>query len=194
MKNIKFILTTMVGLMLLASACSPATPTTAPTDVPTEVMASDTPAATETMAVTDTVAATETVAPSETVAATEVTTPANLATGTNATLGSFLVDGNGRSLYLYTKDTPNTSVCYDKCATAWPPLLTKGAPVAGTGVDATLLGTTNRTDGTVQVTYKGWPLYYYEKDTAAGDVTGQGVGEVWYVVAPDGGQNTTPMP
>ena len=83
--------------------------------------------------------------------------------GKNDTLGSFLVDDKGMTLYLFTKDTPNTTVCYDKCATAWPPLLTTGSPVAGEGVDASKLGTTNRTDGTVQVTYNGWPSILLRK-------------------------------
>jgi predicted lipoprotein with Yx(FWY)xxD motif len=101
-------------------------------------------------------------------------------------LGSILVDSKGMTLYLFTKDTPNTSNCYEKCATAWPPLLTEGAPIAGEGIDPVKLGTTNRTDGTVQVTYGGWPLYYYVKDLKAGDVTGQNVGEVWFVLSADG--------
>ena len=117
---------------------------------------------------------------------------ATVALGEDDTLGSFLVDDKGMSLYLFTKDTPNTTVCYEKCAVAWPPLLTTGDPVAGEGVDASMLGTTNRTDGTVQVTYNGWPLYYYEKDKAPGDVTGQDVGGVWYVVSAEGNQVTTP--
>jgi predicted lipoprotein with Yx(FWY)xxD motif/plastocyanin len=101
-------------------------------------------------------------------------------------LGSFLADDKGMTLYLYTKDTPNTSNCYDSCAQAWPPLLTQGAPTAGTGVDASLLGTTTRTDGSSQVTYNGWPLYYFAKDQKAGDVTGQNVGKVWFVVSAKG--------
>jgi len=112
--------------------------------------------------------------------------------GKNDKLGSFLVDDKGMTLYLFTKDTPNTSNCYDKCATAWPPLLTTGEPTAGEGVDASLLGTTNRTDGTVQVTYNGWPLYYYQKDKAPGDVVGQDVGDVWFVVSAAGEQVKTP--
>jgi predicted lipoprotein with Yx(FWY)xxD motif len=118
--------------------------------------------------------------------------PATVSLGENDTLGSFLVDEKGMTLYLFTKDSPNTTVCYDKCAIAWPPLLTTGDPVASEGVDASLLGTTNRTDGTVQVTYNGWPLYYYEKDKAPGDTTGQDVGGVWYVVSAEGNQITTP--
>ena len=104
----------------------------------------------------------------------------------NDTLGSFLVDDEGMSLYLFTKDTPNVTNCYDQCATNWPPLLTTGAPVAGEGVNAALLGTTQRTDGTLQVTYNGWPLYYYIKDAKAGDLTGQEVGDVWFVLTPAG--------
>jgi len=118
--------------------------------------------------------------------------PATVNLGQNATLGSFLVDDKGMTLYLFTKDTPNTTVCYDKCAIAWPPLLTTGDPVAGEGVDASLFGTINRTDGTVQVTYNGWPLYYYEKDKAPGDVVGQDVGGVWYVLSAAGDKVATP--
>jgi predicted lipoprotein with Yx(FWY)xxD motif len=108
--------------------------------------------------------------------------------GQNSTLGSFLVDSKGMTLYLYTKDTPNTSNCYDGCAGYWPPLLTTGTPVAGTGVTASLLGTTKRTDGTTQVTYNGWPLYYYVSDKAAGDTTGENVQGVWFVITPAGVQ------
>jgi predicted lipoprotein with Yx(FWY)xxD motif len=90
------------------------------------------------------------------------------------------------SLYLFTKDSPGTTTCYGNCATAWPPLLTTGKPVAGNGVDVSKFGTITRTDGTTQVTYNGWPLYYYVKDHQPGDTTGQGVGSVWYLVSPTG--------
>jgi predicted lipoprotein with Yx(FWY)xxD motif len=106
----------------------------------------------------------------------------------NATLGSFLVDSKGMTLYLFTKDTPNTSNCYSSCAAIWPPLLTSGSPVAGAGVTASLLGTTTRTDGTTQVTYNGWPLYYFASDKAAGDTTGENVQGVWFVITPAGMQ------
>ena len=114
--------------------------------------------------------------------------PAKVNVGQNSTLGSFLVDSKGMTLYLYTKDTPNTSNCYGGCAGYWPPLLTTGAPIAGTGVNASLLGTTKRTDGTSQVTYNGWPLYYYVSDKAAGDTTGENVQSVWFVITPAGVQ------
>jgi predicted lipoprotein with Yx(FWY)xxD motif len=116
--------------------------------------------------------------------------PANVMVGKSDALGSFLVDDKGMTLYLFTKDSPNTSNCYDKCATSWPPLLTTGNPMAGDGADASKFGTTTRKDGTTQVTYAGWPLYYYAKDTKAGDTTGQGVGSVWYVISPAGEQIT----
>jgi predicted lipoprotein with Yx(FWY)xxD motif len=114
--------------------------------------------------------------------------PAVVNVGQNATLGSFLVDSKGMTLYLYTLDSPGTSNCYGNCAVNWPPLLTAGAPVAGTGVTASLLGTTTRTDGTTQVTYNGWPLYYYVTDKAAGDTNGENVQGVWFVITPAGAQ------
>jgi predicted lipoprotein with Yx(FWY)xxD motif len=101
---------------------------------------------------------------------------------TDAELGTILVDENGMSLYMFMNDSPGTSNCYDQCADNWPPLLTDGEPIAADGVDASLLGVTERSDGSIQVTYNGWPLYYWVKDTSAGDITGQGVGDVWYVV------------
>jgi len=114
------------------------------------------------------------------------TGPATVNISQNAILGSFLVDSKGMTLYLYTTDTPNTSNCYGPCATAWPPLLTNGAPIAGSGVTGSLLGTTTRTDGTTQVTYNGWPLYYFQTDKVAGDTTGENVQGVWFVITPAG--------
>ena len=90
------------------------------------------------------------------------------------------------TLYLFTNDSEGTSNCEGGCAASWPPLLTDGEPEAGDGVDATLLGTTERTDGTTQVTYNGLPLYFFASDQSAGDTSGQGVGDVWYVVSPEG--------
>jgi predicted lipoprotein with Yx(FWY)xxD motif len=98
-------------------------------------------------------------------------------------LGDILVDPRGMTLYLYTKDDASVSNCYDQCAAAWPPLLTDSDP---TGPDALVggLGTTQRNDGTAQVTYNGVPLYYWAKDQKPGDTTGQNVGGVWFVVNP----------
>jgi predicted lipoprotein with Yx(FWY)xxD motif len=118
-----------------------------------------------------------------------VTGPATIAVATNDKLGKILVDGSGKTLYLFAKDTGSTSTCYGGCATYWPPVLTDGAPRAGAGVNASLLGTTKRTDGTTEVTYGGHPLYYVVTDHNPGDATGQAVtnfGAAWYVVGPDG--------
>jgi predicted lipoprotein with Yx(FWY)xxD motif len=112
--------------------------------------------------------------------------------GKNDKLGDILTDDKGMTLYLFTKDTPNTSNCYDQCATNWPPLLTEGEPAAGRGTDGSLLGTTERKDGKMQVTYNGWPLYYWIKDQKPGDATGQDVGGVWFVLNAKGEEVATP--
>ena len=104
-------------------------------------------------------------------------------------LGDHLVGPNGHTLYLFEKDTGSTSACTGACAAAWPPLLTTGAPTADGAATADLLGTTERPDGTMEVTYAGHPLYYYALDTAPGDTAGQDVeafGAEWYAVAPSG--------
>jgi predicted lipoprotein with Yx(FWY)xxD motif len=103
-------------------------------------------------------------------------------------LGQTLVDGQGRTLYLFEADTAGRSNCHGACASAWPPYLSSGAPEAGTGVTGGLLGTIPG-DGGTQVTYHGHPLYYYAGDSQPGDATGQGLdqfGAKWYVVAPGG--------
>jgi predicted lipoprotein with Yx(FWY)xxD motif len=103
--------------------------------------------------------------------------------------GKFLTDAEGMSLYLFEADSENTSACYDACAEAWPPLLTEGAPTADGQVDAAKLSTVERKDGSTQVTYGGWPLYYFAKDQAPGDIKGQdveGFGAEWYLVSPGG--------
>jgi predicted lipoprotein with Yx(FWY)xxD motif len=100
----------------------------------------------------------------------------------STTLGKVLVDAQGRTLYLYTPDGKSKSSCYGGCAKAWPPLLTSGKPKAAAGVKAGLLGVTKRTDGSRQVTYKGHPLYLYAADSKAGQVSGEDVGGVWYVL------------
>jgi predicted lipoprotein with Yx(FWY)xxD motif len=109
-----------------------------------------------------------------------------LKVATNASLGSFLVDGNGMTLYLFTKDAPNTSNCSGGCLAKWPPLLVKGAPAAGEGVKVSLIGTITRADGTQQATYNQMPLYYWYTDKVPGDTLGQNVGKVWFVVDPSG--------
>jgi predicted lipoprotein with Yx(FWY)xxD motif len=104
-------------------------------------------------------------------------------------LGRILVDSKGITLYDFPPDNGTTSVCYGACAALWPPLITKGKPIAGRGVRASLLGTTRRKDGRLEVTYNGHPLYYFVSDRKPGQVTGQGVnqfGGPWWVLSPAG--------
>jgi predicted lipoprotein with Yx(FWY)xxD motif len=104
-------------------------------------------------------------------------------------LGAILVDGTGRTLYLFEKDQGTTSSCYGACAGGWPPDTTNGAPRAGAGVSASLLGTTTRTDGKTKVTYHGHPLYYFAGDRKPGDSNGEGLkafGAEWYVLSAAG--------
>ena len=104
-------------------------------------------------------------------------------------LGNVLATSSGRTLYLFMADKHGRSACYGKCATFWPPLMKKGALHAGAGVKSNLLGTTKRKNGTLQVTYKGHPLYLFKLDKGAGQVAGQGqnfFGGRWYVVSAAG--------
>jgi len=103
--------------------------------------------------------------------------------------GHILVDGQGRALYLFVADKTTASTCYGACASVWPPLTVSGVVKAGPRTAASLLGTTKRTDGTTEVTYKRHPLYYYAGDTKPGDTNGQIVsqfGAPWYVLAGNG--------
>src|ERR1700740_2689135 len=103
--------------------------------------------------------------------------------------GEILVDSKGITLYDFVKDKGTTSACYGACAALWPPLLTKRKPIAGTGVKASLLGTTRRKDGKLEVTYGGHPLYYFVSDRHPGQTTGQGVnqfGGPWWVLSAAG--------
>ncbi len=105
-------------------------------------------------------------------------------------LGKVLAASSGMTLYLYTPDPKGKSVCNGACASAWPPLLTKGKPRAGAGVRAKLLGTTRRSNGKLQVTYAGHPLYRYAGDSKAGQAKGEGVGGIWYVLSASGAKLT----
>ena len=104
-------------------------------------------------------------------------------------LGKILVDGQGRTLYLFEADTGMASTCDDACASVWPPLVTTGQPIAGPGVAAAKLGTSKRSDGTSAVTYNGHPLYRFAGDSAPGQTTGQGsdeFGAEWYGLSAGG--------
>jgi predicted lipoprotein with Yx(FWY)xxD motif len=102
----------------------------------------------------------------------------------DSTLGDMLVDGDGRTLYAFTKDKGDQSACSGQCAANWPALT--GTATAGTGVQASLLSTSMQASGKSQVTYGGKPLYYYAGDAKPGDVNGEGVGDVWFAVGGDG--------
>jgi predicted lipoprotein with Yx(FWY)xxD motif len=102
----------------------------------------------------------------------------------DSSLGQIIVDAEGKTLYMFTPDEAGTPTCYDQCATAWPPLTAE--VTAGTGLDASKLTVVDRTDGSKQVKYGNWPLYYFANDAAAGDTNGQGLNDKWYVVGADG--------
>ena len=107
-------------------------------------------------------------------------------------VGKALVAANGRTLYLFTADKGRKSSCYGKCAAVWPPLAA-AYPTVGRGLRASLLGTTKRKNGKLQVTYGGRPLYFFAKDTKPGHVRGEGVvhfGGSWWLVSPAGTEIT----
>lgn len=99
-------------------------------------------------------------------------------------LGDILTDADGNTLYLFIPDGQGDSVCYDECEANWP--IVAELTTAGDGLDASMLGTIERTTGDTQATYNGWPLYYFINDAAAGDTNGQGLNDVWYVISADG--------
>ncbi len=162
----------VLGMMVLA-ACAPAT---APAAAPTATTA---PAAAPTTA--------------PTVAATTASSgsAAEVDVANDPKLGQILVDSKGMTLYAFTKDVADKSNCSGGCLKAWPAFTTTGAPKAGTGVDQSMLGTATLADGSMIVTYNHMPLYFWAKDQKPGDTTGQDVGKVWFVVAPDGKMVTT---
>lgn len=197
--NNKFALSLFLALAILLTACGPqATAAPAPTEAP--YTRSGGSAATAPVAsATDTTSAdnsgygnygnpppVQPTAPQPT--ATTASNPSP--SGGGATLsvgsGSYLVGANSMTLYLLTSDPAGASKCAGGCANNWPPLTVTGQPSAGTGVNASLLATSMRADGSTQVTYNGHPLYYFKGDSAPGDQNGQGTGGVWFVVSASG--------
>jgi predicted lipoprotein with Yx(FWY)xxD motif len=168
-------------LLLLLAACSDdgdgaAGDTSAPTPTATESpQASETPEETPTPEPTATESGDDSGSSRETEVEAE-----------DSGLGTILTDSEGNTLYVFLADTGGESTCYDECADTWPALRARGELETGDGVDESLLGTTERTDGVLQVTYAGQPLYSFAGDQQPGDTNGQGVGDVWFVVAPDG--------
>lgn len=101
-------------------------------------------------------------------------------------LGDILVDGEGRTLYMFKPDEAGTPTCYEDCEANWPPLTVTGEVTVGEGLDAATFTTIARTDGSMQVKAGNWPLYYFKNDAAPGDINGQDINDVWYVVSPTG--------
>lgn len=141
-------------------------------------------------------------APAATAATTSASsTSASTASASAITIGTaqahgqtYLTGASGRAIYLWVADAGDKSSCAGACAQAWPPVTTTGKPVAGSGVNASDLGTTMRSDGSEEVTYKGHPLYYFIADKSAGQTKGQGsnsFGAKWWLVAPSGSAITS---
>ena len=143
----------------------------------------------------DTEPAMETLPPAEAPATPPITAApsaaAALMVAETAEYGPHLTDAGGRALYLLEADTPGASTCYDACAEVWPPFVApQGTPTAGdAAVQSDLIGTLQRRDGTMQITYNGHPLYHYSRDPGPGQVTGQDYTDEWgewYLVTPAG--------
>ena len=130
--------------------------------------------------------------------ATAASAPPKTASGQAATvgisntgIGQILVNSQGRTLYLFKADQGTKSACTAVCASAWPPLLVKGKPTLGNGINASLVGTATRSEGTTQLTYNGHPLYLFAQDQKAGETNGQGVsafGAAWFALNSAGNQ------
>jgi predicted lipoprotein with Yx(FWY)xxD motif len=118
---------------------------------------------------------------------------ATVITTATSSVGTFLIDGSGRAVYLWVKDTGDASACSGACAGAWPPVTAAGTVTASGSASASDLGTITRSDGTKQVTYDGHPLYYYAGDSGSGMASGQGsdsFGAKWWLVSPSGSDVT----
>lgn len=103
--------------------------------------------------------------------------------------GQYLADNSGKAIYIFLNDTSGVSACEGNCLQNWPPVLVPSMdelPALPEGMDASLMSAIERPDGTFQLTYNSWPLYYFVADTEAGMTAGQGQGEVWYLLSTEG--------
>ena len=114
-----------------------------------------------------------------------------LATATVGDYGKIVVDGNGRTVYVFDKDTSGTSNCSGDCLAKWPVVPAGDGTPQLEGIDASLVSTVTRADGSKQLAIKGLPLYLFASDSAAGEAKGQAVGGVWWIVGADGQKITT---
>lgn len=198
----KFLVTLLLTFVLVLAACAPSQAENENNEnsgsIPTEISTSSIPVT------GDTSTPEVTTAPTEATTATEAPTQGatqpsgTLSTGfgtataltvkvSNQGSAPFLTDDQGRTLYIYAKDTGDTSACTDsECTSEWPAVLVTGTPSAGDSVDATLLGTITRDDGQMQATYNKHPLYYFSKDVNPGDTNGKGIDPDWTLVSPTG--------
>lgn len=164
LRNERMPIIAALAATILIAACSsaPGGPSVGPSAAPT---AAPTAAATP--------------APSQPAAATTAPAAVNL-----TVVSGHVVGKDGRTVYLFNNDdpVPGQSACYETCAANWPPVV---GPASGQGITGEL-GTITRTDGTLQVTLDGRPLYYFAGDSAAGDTNGQGLNEVWWLISPSG--------
>lgn len=170
---LKSLVIVMLAATLLLSACQ--------SYAPVEAAQPDTPAEPEPPS--------DQAAPAEAEPTDEPEEPApgmTIAVAEVGDLGQILVDGEGYTLYVFLNDNPGSSSCTGNCASSWPPLLVDAEVAAGDGLEASLVGTITRDDGTTQVTYNGKPLYYYYKDDNPGDANGQATSDVWFVISPLG--------
>ena len=170
--------TVVAGVLLMAAGCggSSNSSTTATTTGPTVSLG------TVPVTAAPTTVSSATTAPSS--------GGATLSVATNAKVGQLiLVDANGKTVYLYVPDGNSTTSKVGASIKAnWPPVLVKGTPVAGTGVDASKLAAQTQPDGTQQLSYAGHLLYNFSGDSAPGTANGQGLGSIWYVLSPAGTQ------
>jgi predicted lipoprotein with Yx(FWY)xxD motif len=123
--------------------------------------------------------------------ATAASTGTKLATADVAGLGKVIVDGNGRTVYVFDKDASGKSNCEGDCLAKWPVVPAGEGKPQLEGIDASLVGTVTRSDGSKQLSIGGLPIYLFAQDTQAGEAKGQAVGGVWWVVGADGKKNTT---
>lgn len=195
-RDLKAALAALLLAAMLLAACQPVE---APAEAPAAAAAAALPTATSVPTATPvppaTATSTATPIPATTVAPTAPPTATPTEAGPvdavinvadAAEFGPILVDGQGMTLYMFTKDAPDQSNCAGECLDKWPPLLTQGNPILGAGVDPAMVGFTTLADGRQIVTYNHMPLYYWYEDAQPGDTLGQEVGGVWYVVAPGG--------
>ena len=172
MRHNSFAFISVAALALALAACGPAAPG-APTAVPT-------------------VAPAPTAAPTSAAAAGSGSATIKLAQIQG--FGLFLTDDAGRTLYAFDKDSKDTTACTGNCLQNWPPYIVQGTPQAGDRINASLISTFARPEGTTQAEYDGHPLYYFAGDKSPGDVKGHGVAGLWHVLSPRGNPMTNPAP